>query len=42
MRIGLGMWLDFLVRIFYQSIIIIIIIIIVIVIANFVHNGPKS
>lgn len=40
MRIGLGMWLDFLVRIFYQSIIIIIII--VIVIANFVHNGPKS
>lgn len=41
MRIGLGMWLDFLVRIFYQSIIIIIIII-VIVIANFVHNGPKS
>lgn len=39
MRIGLGMWLDFLVRIFYQSIIIIII---VIVIANFVHNGPKS
>lgn len=39
MRIGLGMWLDFLVRIFYQSIVIIII---VIVIANFVHNGPKS